>query len=560
MSKHPQPLATSKKAAAQGTPAITTPGRLWGSLIGLCVLIGVVIWKAARYWEFNFDDAFISFRYAQNIASGAGFYWNTSDPAPVEGTTTFLWTALLALFGVFGLDVWVVGKVLCALSLALVVVLMWWFANPRGRPLLSLLAPAALLSHPSINAHVSSGMETMFFTLVLMVLAGVTLQHGGTRGMTRWFCVLTVLAFMTRPESIVFSTVLAVGLFLRDNNKAGFVKDALTFGLTPALCFVVGKYLYFGQWVPNSYFVKQGHLSDLLGFGYVHFFFVNSMLGGVLLVAAAMAFGVAKQMRGHALLLVAALCQAAYFSTVYVAAGQGARFLIPIFPVFLLVVTAHLEPVFDLFSRPKRNHGAAQRVAAGVLIALLFLSLNVLGRSREMNSLYRYFGDRVINVEMGKMLAGVGHDPEEVTIATGEAGAIPFLTGYRHIDLLGLNNNRIGHAGFDHNYVFDQNPDVIVLHLIRFTEKNGKYVPTPDTIKNMRRDPLNDAWVGARMLQSERFGNFRLLGQVRCMGTPDIYFVFGNLRSEFFEHFAQKVREANFAPAYNDFREKYRGG
>ena len=39
------------------------------------------------------DDAFISFRYAANLARGDGLVFNPGMP-PVEGYTNFLWTVL----------------------------------------------------------------------------------------------------------------------------------------------------------------------------------------------------------------------------------------------------------------------------------------------------------------------------------------------------------------------------------------------------------------------------------------------------------------------------------
>src|SRR3954447_14615800 len=47
-------------------------------------------------WVFRFiqDDAFISFRYADNLARGNGLVWNAGEY--VEGYTNFLWTMIIA--------------------------------------------------------------------------------------------------------------------------------------------------------------------------------------------------------------------------------------------------------------------------------------------------------------------------------------------------------------------------------------------------------------------------------------------------------------------------------
>jgi hypothetical protein len=48
-------------------------------------------WLMAGY---TMDDAFISFRYARNVARGEGWVYNPGGPAG-EGFSNFLWTLLL---------------------------------------------------------------------------------------------------------------------------------------------------------------------------------------------------------------------------------------------------------------------------------------------------------------------------------------------------------------------------------------------------------------------------------------------------------------------------------
>ena len=41
------------------------------------------------------EDAYITFRFARNVAEGHGFVWNPGEP-PVEGFTNFLWVVISA--------------------------------------------------------------------------------------------------------------------------------------------------------------------------------------------------------------------------------------------------------------------------------------------------------------------------------------------------------------------------------------------------------------------------------------------------------------------------------
>ena len=96
-------------------------------------------WQA---WELRFvqDDAYISWRYADNLARGLGLVWNEGER--VEGYTNFLWTVILAIPHRLGLDVEMfaiaLGLVLFTVTLAIFYALVGtltrsWIA-PRWPP------------------------------------------------------------------------------------------------------------------------------------------------------------------------------------------------------------------------------------------------------------------------------------------------------------------------------------------------------------------------------------------------------------------------------------------
>src|SRR5690606_9328035 len=87
----------------------------WVPFASLVIICGIGVWYA---WSLRWigDDAFISFRYARNLAEGEGLVFNQG--ARVEGYTNFLWTVLLAGFIALGLDPAQVSIVLRIGSLA----------------------------------------------------------------------------------------------------------------------------------------------------------------------------------------------------------------------------------------------------------------------------------------------------------------------------------------------------------------------------------------------------------------------------------------------------------
>jgi len=69
------------------------------SIFTAAVIIRIVFHLSTH---FMWDDAFITFRYADNLAAGHGFVYNIGEH--VLGTTTPLFTLLLAAFRVIGVS------------------------------------------------------------------------------------------------------------------------------------------------------------------------------------------------------------------------------------------------------------------------------------------------------------------------------------------------------------------------------------------------------------------------------------------------------------------------
>ena len=62
------------------------------------------------HFDWLCDDAFISFRFAQNFANGLGLLYNPGL-APIEGYSNFLWVLWLSLFELLDLDITVAAPV-----------------------------------------------------------------------------------------------------------------------------------------------------------------------------------------------------------------------------------------------------------------------------------------------------------------------------------------------------------------------------------------------------------------------------------------------------------------
>ena len=109
------------------------------------VVAGVVVAALRRFVQ---DDAFISFRYAKNLADGVGLVWNVGER--VEGYTNFLWTVLMAPSFKIGVDVVVWSW---ALSIACFAAVLLMISTWRGATAFARFAAAGLL--PNTNSCLS---------------------------------------------------------------------------------------------------------------------------------------------------------------------------------------------------------------------------------------------------------------------------------------------------------------------------------------------------------------------------------------------------------------------
>ena len=195
------------------------------------------------------DDAFITFRYARNLAEGLGLVYNPGEW--VLGTTTPLWAVLLSGGHALGFtDLPWLATALSAVadgaSAGLLSVLALRFA---GRWWAGLLVGLAWALNPMSVAVAVGGMETSLF--VLVSLASLALAAANRRLPA---AALAGLATLIRPEGVLLASVVLAWAWYRGCGlpiRAGLVAAApvLTAGL------LLG--LRYGSPLPHSMAAKQ---------------------------------------------------------------------------------------------------------------------------------------------------------------------------------------------------------------------------------------------------------------------------------------------------------------
>ncbi|MBP7149254.1 MAG: hypothetical protein KBD01_17125 [Acidobacteria bacterium] len=445
----------------------------WLALAGLVAVFGALAWT--RRW-YN-DDVFITFRYAENLARGFGFVWNTVEPVRVEGSTSLGWTFLNALAIRAGLDPLPFSQLAGLTTRAAGLVLVYavarrWFGLPRAW---ALLAPAILFAGRQWVLWSVSAMEAG--TATVLALAGTALlareAEGGARRAWRSGAVFFV-GTLFRPEMPLLHLAAGVGAALGAgprSRRAVVVSGAVHAAGLAAL--VAGRLAYFGHPLPNTFYAKVGALQLAEGLRYLGEFAWQTA-GLVWLPLAALGFVVAWRGGGRARVLAAAFAAQALALAAWVAALGGDawefRFLDPLLPGIALL--AALAP-YALYAAGRPLPMALAGAGAALLVATQAATL-VLP--------FREFGDVASAHHMRQAADGMLLEARALApylgpqdrIATGWAGALPYRTRAWHFDPWGLNDPEIARRPFDadaklfHQRVADW--DDVVRHRVMFCD------------------------------------------------------------------------------------------
>lgn len=219
-------------------------------LLALSIGVLAVVVRLAIAWRTHStgEDALITLRYAEHIAAGHGFVFNLGER--VLGSTTPLYTLLLALFAALHLDALAWGKALNILADGgTCVLLARLLARPEiGRPRAGLFA-ALLYALTSTPISVSiGGMETGLVTCV-----GLGMITAYVAGNSRLLYVLGAVLYLLRIDGLLLFGILSAGLAVRQRRLTW--QDPLC-ALLLALPWTLFAIRYFGSPIPASLIAK----------------------------------------------------------------------------------------------------------------------------------------------------------------------------------------------------------------------------------------------------------------------------------------------------------------
>jgi len=210
-------------------------------------------------FDFLTDDAYISFRYAKNLAQGHGLVFNVDDvEEPVEGYSNFLWVLALAAGERLGVPSPILSRVLSIGAGVALLCLLARFLARRGAstPLVATLGTLCAATLPPLAVWSTGGLATMPAALAaFLVYERLTLapERPHTLGAA---CAGAALVLLRADGPLVFALVLgAASLPAWLDGRRELWRPLVVTGLVAVGVFgahVAFRYGYYGDWLPNT--------------------------------------------------------------------------------------------------------------------------------------------------------------------------------------------------------------------------------------------------------------------------------------------------------------------
>jgi arabinofuranosyltransferase len=470
-----------------------------------------------RYYSL-FDDAMISMNYARNLVQGNGLVMNHGER--VEGITNPLWTFSMAAVHLLPVPQSKICLIVQLTGLLLLLINLFFVRktalllsdNSEKMAMAAVFLTAFYL--PLINWTLQ-GMETGLQTLFISAAVWMMLKNQQKGIVSVGSYVLLGMGTLIRIDMAFLLVVITVFSALRDRENK---KRHLIFGLLALVLFVGGQTLarifYYNDPLPNTYYLKMTGYPILLrltrGFLVWGSFLWNMNL---LLVAAAFVMALLHYKKSFGPLVAAVSAQMIY--SIYVGGdaweeiGGSNRYITPVMPMLFILCVFGFLKLGEYLAPGEERKGNDNKILAffrnhvfSLLVFFSFVQFNSPHGPLNMKDLLLFNSPPHVEnnktmVERALLIKQI--TTPEAAIAVTWAGAIPYFSERKTVDILGKTDKTIarmemrqssgrdrfkyflpGHLKYDYSYSIGQlQPDAVLQFWGDLQEAepyiNGKY-------------------------------------------------------------------------------------
>lgn len=403
------------------------------------------------------DDAYISYRYAENLFNGHGLVFNAGEY--VEGYSNLLYTLLLTPGFWGGKDfIYSFSIGINCVILAFCLFYYWTFTRKELGPILANFSVLLLALNPWIWVNASTGLETI---LILCATIGVWISIERYSKVNTSKNLILVFAFilisiLSRVDGFILPIIAVLYLLIQKK-----FKDGLKIAFFICIClmtYTIFRIYYYDDIIANTFYNKVSgklHLRLIRGIAFYNENSIKTGLGLALILGYFYLFKKSPEAPFSKRINFSILFLFVWtFYLIYIGGDiYYERFIVAIIPI----------SVFTVFATIKYFNRSHLYVISIIMIAMPIYYASHDGRFEYSSNKYDMW------VNLGKFLA-INY-PSKV-IAIDAAGKVPFFSGLKTIDMLGLNDKHIGkmktdnqgppgHTKYDPEYVLSKQPALI---------------------------------------------------------------------------------------------------
>lgn len=459
----------------------------------ICIFVAIILFilMLIYVWNFTIDDAFISFRYSEHLASGYGLVWNINHP-PVEGYSNFLWILFITFSFLLKSDPLISSKVIGLISVFGCIILFWllindMFHDKNNKYVAFTVSTVFFLINPYTVTHAVSGMETMLYTflLLLMLYCSWKIIISYSSKLTWLFAFTALLLSLIRPEGALISFMILFAIILVSymENKEVQLKlfmPILILYLIPIAAYHLFRVYYFQELFPLPFLVKIVN-----GYTYPAEFISALIYLIPFIFIIIISFYVCKKNKtsekhqknhyNYLLLILGLILIFANISYIYTPLMNfSQRFYYPSFVLIYAVLGIATSLIFSNLRKNDKKIGRINLIKFIITIFLIFIlaEANVNGIYELKNQQEYAISFEHSYISIGKALNQFSDD--NYTVAFADAGAVAYLSRWNFLDLGGLNDKFIAHNGVTIEYLNKKNPELVILVSINGSIKSSE--------------------------------------------------------------------------------------
>jgi len=399
------------------------------------------------------DDAWIHIQFARTIFEGTP--WEYSPGYPSTGSTSPLWSLILSPIFFFTSDqfgiVWGTYIISSAFFVGCTYLTGRIVTNYVEHPGWGLMAMSAFVIIPRNAWLMLSGMETPLFVFVLLlsiwILDKQEMKYDLLIG------IVAGVAYLSRPEGIIVAICIPIRFIMIALRGKSTTKRFSLFILSGVFAVIVVSPWVLqclsttGYPLPDTFYAKvhTPTASEIAAWDSWWVIFVNQMP----YILLAVFLGVILVIKGKpfAFILPVSLTVLYRLFTPFAALINNARYLVPVFDLFIIVAIASSAILFKFMLTTRLD------VIDDLLLNLTGILLLVVVIIIPMTPYYvlqtTNYGKAAGNINDMQVHLGYWLDentPPDAVFATHDAGALRFFSGRKMIDLAGLVSPDIVHG------------------------------------------------------------------------------------------------------------------